>query len=87
MVPAAFSSLRIVLIDDHALVRAGLRMLIESRHEWHVVGEPANRQEALTAVTHAQPDIIVLDLDLGKSSGLDFLAEVFTTAPRRVSSS
>jgi DNA-binding NarL/FixJ family response regulator len=56
-------------------------MLIESRPGWHVVGEAANGSDALAAVAREQPDIIVLDLDLGNSSGLDFQAEVLTIAP------
>src|SRR5262245_38671371 len=73
--------IRILLIDDHAVVRAGLRMLIESRLGWHVVEEAANGPDALAAAAREQPDIIVLDLDLGNSSGLDFLAELQVTAP------
>lgn len=73
-------TVRIVLVDDHTVVRAGLRMLIESRPGLQVVGEAATTNEALTVAREAQPDIILLDLDLGGDSGLDILPELFTTA-------
>ncbi|MBV9787154.1 MAG: response regulator transcription factor [Chloroflexi bacterium] len=73
-------TVRIMLVDDHTVVRAGLRMLIESRPGLHVVGEAATTGEALTVAAQAQPDIILLDLDLGGDSGLDILPELFTTA-------
>lgn len=73
-------TVRIVLVDDHTVVRAGLRMLIESRPGLQVVGEAATTSEALTVAREAQPDIILLDLDLGGDNGLDILPELFTTA-------
>lgn len=73
-------TVRIVLVDDHTVVRAGLRMLIESRPGLQVVGEAATTGEALSVAREAQPDIILLDLDLGGDNGLDILPELFTTA-------
>lgn len=73
-------TVRIVLVDDHTVVRAGLRMLIESRPGLQVVGEAATASEALIVAREAQPDIILLDLDLGGDNGLDILPELFTTA-------
>ena len=72
--------IRVLLIDDHAVVRTGLRMLIESRSGMRVVGEAANRSDALAATAREQPDIILLDLDLGGSSSLDFLPELLSAA-------
>jgi len=74
--------LRIVLIDDHGIVRAGLRMLIESQAGMTVVGEAANRADALAVAAREQPDIILLDLDLEGESGLDFLQELLDIPPR-----
>jgi DNA-binding NarL/FixJ family response regulator len=65
--------IRILLIEDHAVVRAGLRLLIESRPELVVVGEAANRSDALSLAARERPDIILLDLDLGSENGLDLL--------------
>jgi DNA-binding NarL/FixJ family response regulator len=72
--------IRVVIVDDHAVVRTGLRMLIESRPGTSVVGEASNGAEALAVVAHTQPDIIVLDLDLGGESGLDCLPELRAAA-------
>ena len=72
--------IRILLIDDHALVRTALHMLIESGPGLHIVGEAANRSEALAIAVREQPDIVLLDLDLGGSSGLDFLPELLAAA-------
>jgi DNA-binding NarL/FixJ family response regulator len=73
-------SIRVLIIDDHAVIRAGLRLLLENQPGITVVGEAANRTEALTVATNEQPDIILLDLDLGGESGLDCLRELLTAA-------
>ena len=76
----AVKPIHVLLIDDHAVVRSGLRMVIESNPELKVVGEAGNRADALAIAAREQPDIILLDLDLNGASGLDFLAELFTLA-------
>jgi len=73
--------IRILMIDDHAFLRAGLRMIIESHIGMVVVGEAENRRESLAAIAHETPDIILLDLDLGDENGLDLLPELITAAP------
>jgi len=73
-------SVRVLLVDDHEVVRAGLRMLIESRPGLTVVGEAANRSDALAAAAREQPHLILLDLDLGDSNGVDFLPDLLTAA-------
>jgi two-component system, NarL family, nitrate/nitrite response regulator NarL len=72
--------IRVVIVDDHTVVRTGLRMLIESRPGIIVVGEAGNGAEALAVVARTQPDVIVLDLDLGGESGLDCLPALRTAA-------
>jgi DNA-binding NarL/FixJ family response regulator len=56
--------IRLLLVEDHGIVRAGLRMLVESQPELALVGEAANRIEALALASREQPDVILLDLDL-----------------------
>lgn len=77
--PFIAKPVRVLLIDDHAVVRAGLRMLLESQPGLIVVGEAANRSEALAAARE-RPDIILLDLVLAEGSGLDFLPELLDVA-------
>jgi DNA-binding NarL/FixJ family response regulator len=72
--------IRIIVIDDHAIMREGLRLLIERRPGLVVVGEAANRAEALMLVAREQPDIILLDLSLRGENGLDFLPELLAAA-------
>lgn len=74
--PTAAVEARILLIDDHAIIRAGLRMLIETRQEFTIVGECDNHAEAVALATEQRPDIILLDIDLGVENGLDFLEEL-----------
>src|SRR5262249_49380131 len=80
MVASLSQHIRVVIVDDHAVVRTGLRMLIQSRAGITVVGEAGNGSEAITVVARTQPDIIVLDLDLGGESGLDCFPELRTVA-------
>src|SRR5262249_22823457 len=72
--------IRILLIEDHTIVRAALHMLLENSPGLRVVGETASRSEALSLAAHEQPDVILLDLDLGGSSGLDLLPELLAVA-------
>lgn len=69
--PAA--PLKVLLIDDHAIVRAGLVMLLQSQQHIKVVGETGDANEALKIAAEAQPDIILLDVVLGDHDGLDLL--------------
>ena len=74
--------IRILIVDDHAVVRTALHLLIESWPGLQVVGEAANRSEALAIAAHKQFDIILLDLDFGGNSGLDFLPELLAIVPQ-----
>ena len=62
---------RIVLADDHVVVRAGLRALLAVDPRCHVVGEAASIDELRTAVHHLHPDLILLDLSFGSDNALD----------------
>jgi two-component system, NarL family, nitrate/nitrite response regulator NarL len=73
--------IRILLVDDHVIVRAGLRMLIENHKGMVVVGEAGSRADALAIAARDKPTVILLDLDMGKESGLDFLRELLDASP------
>jgi DNA-binding NarL/FixJ family response regulator len=73
--------IRILLIDDQAIVREGLRMLLESHPGIAVVGEASDCRQAVALVKQAQPDVILLDLDLGNAGGHDCLEELTSLAP------
>ena len=74
--------IHIVLIDDHAVLRMGLRILIESRPGMEIVGETGDASEALAVVAQAQPDIVLLDVDLGSTSGTDLIPQIRSMAPK-----
>lgn len=67
---------RILIVDDHLVVRTGLRMLIENQLRMKVVGMAANRKEALELAASTAPDVILLDLDLGVENGMNFLPDL-----------
>lgn len=73
--------IRILLIDDQAIVREGLRMLLESHPGIVVVGEASDCRQAIVLVKQAQPDVILLDLDLGNAGGHDCLEELTSLSP------
>lgn len=73
--------IRIMIVDDHAVIRAGLRMLIEQDQTMSVVAMAGTRAEALRLAAGEQPDIIILDLVLGDDDGLAFLPELCDTSP------
>jgi len=75
-------AIHVLLIEDHAVVRAGLRLLIESRNGLMVVGEAANQADALALAAREHPDIILLDLDLGAENGLDILPQLLKVSGR-----
>jgi two-component system response regulator NreC len=77
------ADLTIVIADDHAVVRSGLRLLLEAEDGLHVVGEAADAEEALRAVLGHKPDVLVLDLNMpGEPSSLDALPYVVERSPQ-----
>lgn len=73
---------RILLVDDHPVVRAGFRMLLDSDPGMTIVGEGGTTQDALRLAAELQPDLVLLDLGLGEGSGLDVLRGLPLAAPR-----
>lgn len=76
MAPGQQNPIRILLVDDHAVVRAGIRMLIECRPGFEVVGDVSKGQDALDILGREHVDIILLDLDLDGENGLDLLPQM-----------
>ena len=66
----------IVLVDDHAVVRDGLRALLESRPDLTVVGEAANGIDAIEAARRFQPDVVIMDISMPEMNGIDASAEI-----------
>jgi DNA-binding NarL/FixJ family response regulator len=70
------AAIRILIVDDHAVVRAGLRMLIDQNPEMEVVGVAGNHAEAMAIAASEQPNMIILDILLGDEDGLMILPEL-----------
>jgi DNA-binding NarL/FixJ family response regulator len=73
--------IRVLVADDHAIVRTGIRHILESEPGFTVVAEAATGAEALALATRLQPDVAVLDISMPGDSGLRVLAELRRVAP------
>jgi two-component system, NarL family, response regulator DevR len=75
-------TIRLVLVDDHELVRHGLRALLEAEPDFEVVGEAATADEAVRRIGFNEPDVVVLDLDLPDGSGIEVCSQIQTVSPK-----
>jgi DNA-binding NarL/FixJ family response regulator len=64
-------AVRILLVDDHPIVRQGLRTLLQGRGDWEVVGEASDGVEALEKIDDLRPDVVVLDVTMPRMNGLE----------------
>ena len=79
------TALRVCIIEDHAIVRAGIRMLVEREQGMEVICEAATASEALAVAKGLSPDIILLDISLRNENGLDFVPQLLREfAPAKV---
>src|SRR5215207_5903235 len=72
----------IVLADDHAVVRTGIRMLLESQPGWEVVAESADADSAARQVRGHKPDVLILDLAMPGRASLDVVPQIRRDTPR-----
>lgn len=70
------SKIRLVVADDHAILRSGLRMLINAQPDMEVVGEAADGIEAVQTIQNVNPDVAILDVTMPRSGGLDAIKEI-----------
>jgi DNA-binding NarL/FixJ family response regulator len=71
-----------VLVDDHVIVREGLRHVLEEAPEFVIVGEGGTAAEAITLASELHPDVLVLDISMPGGSGLHAVPEILERAPR-----
>ncbi len=75
-------SIRILIADDHDVVREGVRAILKKRPDWEICGEAANGQEAVSQIESLRPDVVILDITMPKMSGLDVARRVVTNNPQ-----
>lgn len=74
--------IRILLADDHGVVRKGLRYLLEQETEWEVAGEAADGREAVRLAENLQPDVAVLDIAMPQLNGIDAAGQIAKASPK-----
>lgn len=74
--------IRVMLVDDHAVVRAGLRALLERRGDLDVVGEAQNVAEAIEQARTLQPDVVIMDIRMPDGSGVEACREIRAERPQ-----
>jgi DNA-binding NarL/FixJ family response regulator len=72
---------RILLVDDHEVVRLGLRALLDHHSQFEVIGEASTAKEALEQVGRLHPDIVLMDIRLPGTSGIEACEEIIKTYP------
>jgi two-component system, NarL family, response regulator DegU len=70
------NSIRVLIVDDHAAIRAGLRALLQREEDIEIAGEARNGEEALILVQELQPDVILLDIAMPGLQGTEVAAEI-----------
>lgn len=78
----SLQTVRILIADDHELVRRGLCSLLQSRSGWEICGEAKNGLEAINKVRELQPDVVVLDVTMPELNGLDAARLIHKESPR-----
>jgi DNA-binding NarL/FixJ family response regulator len=76
------NQIRLLIVDDHAVVRLGLRTLLESEPDLRVVAEAGTAEEALVQVENHRPDVVILDIQLPGRSGLDACRDIRQKFPQ-----
>ena len=75
------AKLRLLLVDDHEVVRIGLRALLARNPDFEIVDEAATGQEAVRKALLHRPDVVVMDIRLGGMSGIEACREITRAAP------
>lgn len=74
--------LRVLLVDDHQVVRLGLRFTLDDLPDVRVIGEAANADEAVEQCRHLQPDVVIMDIKMPGRSGVDACREIVEQWPQ-----
>src|SRR4051794_13914425 len=80
--PPLSGRLRIMIVDDHEMIRKGVRSLIETVAHWVVCAEAGDAREALRVASDARPDVAVLDVSMPVMNGVELIAELKKLLPK-----
>lgn len=75
-------TLRILVADDHEVVRSGLRLILERQPNWTVCGEAGTGRQAIAEAIRLKPDVIVMDISMPELNGLDATPQILEKVPR-----
>lgn len=73
---------RVLLADDHTILRAGLRLVLEREHDLEVVGEAADGREAVRLVVDTKPDVAIVDIAMPLLNGIEATRQILASNPR-----
>lgn len=73
--------IRLLIVDDHAILRQGISLMVNEENDFEIVGEAGNGKAALNLAMELQPDIVLLDIFLGTSNGLDIAKQLLRSCP------
>ena len=74
-------TIRLLIVDDHEVVRVGLRFVLAQNREWVICGEASNGVEAVERTAELQPDVVILDLSMPVMSGLEAARRIRVISP------
>jgi len=74
--------IRLLIVDDHAVVRSGLRLLLEAQEDFEVVGEAENARRAVFETIEGKPDVVLMDVVMPDQSGIEAIKPVLQAAPK-----
>jgi two-component system response regulator NreC len=74
--------IRILLVDDHAVVRQGFRMILGAQPDMKIVGEAGNGREAISQAAELQPDVVVMDVAMPELNGIEATRRIAESSPR-----
>ena len=78
---SADERIRVMIVDDHSIVRVGLKQVLEQSGEFEVVGQAADGEEAVRVAAEVSPDVVVMDVIMPKKDGVEACREIMESAP------
>ena len=78
---SADERIRVMIVDDHSIVRVGLKQVLEQSGEFEVVGQAADGEEAVRVAAEVSPDVVVMDVIMPRKDGVEACREIMVSAP------